>query len=76
MSRTFERLSRSAYLTRIPDPRDGRRSLARLIPAGESVLAVAEQIARDDSPVIGALGHDAAVRRRLIELIGQLGEGS
>ncbi|GHF14801.1 MarR family transcriptional regulator [Amycolatopsis deserti] len=72
MSRTLERLSRSGYVTRVPDPLDGRRSLARLTPAGEDVLATSERIARDDASVIGALGDDAAFRRQLIELIGHL----
>ncbi|MDQ0376843.1 MarR family winged helix-turn-helix transcriptional regulator [Amycolatopsis thermophila] len=76
MSRTLERLSRSGFVTRVPDPLDGRRSLASLTPAGVATLDEAEQIARDDTSVIGALGDDVAFRRQLIHLIGHLTEGS
>jgi DNA-binding MarR family transcriptional regulator len=76
MSRTLDRLSRAGYVTRVPDPLDGRRSLTRLTPSGEATLESSEQIAREDASVIGALGDDEAFRRQLIELIGNLSNGS
>jgi len=72
MSRTLDRLAREGYVQRVPDPSDGRRSLARLTAAGSATLTQAEHLARDDASVIGALGDDAAFRGQLIELIGHL----
>ncbi|WP_091515467.1 MarR family winged helix-turn-helix transcriptional regulator [Amycolatopsis sacchari] len=72
MSRTLHRLHRAEYLERVPDPTDGRRTVAHLTRKGRDACAEAERIARDDSSVIGPLGSDTAFRERLIDLIEHL----
>ncbi|NKQ54772.1 MarR family transcriptional regulator [Amycolatopsis sp. K13G38] len=73
MSRTLDRLQREGYVDRVPDPADGRRSLARLTTRGRQACDRAERVAREDTSVIGALGDDDAFRRELITLIEHLG---
>ncbi|BDD82001.1 MarR family transcriptional regulator [Tsukamurella pulmonis] len=76
-SRTVERLERSGYVAREPDPADERRKVVTATDAGRTVYRELVERERTDPALIAALGDSEPVLRGLLlELIGsQRGAG-
>lgn len=72
MSRIIDRLRRSGFIERGPDPEDGRRVLVRVTPAGRGVYERAVLAEREDPVIAGAIGEDERFRRRLLEIVERL----
>ncbi|MFF0767508.1 MarR family winged helix-turn-helix transcriptional regulator [Nonomuraea wenchangensis] len=69
MSRTIEHLRRSGHVVKRADPRDRRRMLVELTPAGDAVLAMAREKERDSGDLLGAVEDYDRFREELIRLI-------
>ena len=63
-----DRLERSGYVTRRPNPRDGRGTLACLTDAGREVVELATKDLTAAEFGLGSL--DEAQRRQVVELLG------
>jgi DNA-binding MarR family transcriptional regulator len=75
MSRTLDRLAKSGFVTRTPDPADARRHVTRMTARGRAVLERAVRAEREDPALLGGLGNDDAFRTRLLSLIAGLSAG-
>ncbi|MEA5361570.1 MarR family transcriptional regulator [Amycolatopsis sp., V23-08] len=75
MSRTLGRLTKAGFVTRTPDPADGRRHVTRMTASGRAVLDRAVRAEREDPGLLGGLGDDDAFRARLLSLIDGLSAG-
>lgn len=75
MSRTLDRLAKSGFVTRAPDPADARRHVTRLTTRGRAVHERAVRAEREDPGLLGGLDDGDAFRARLLSLIAGLSAG-
>jgi DNA-binding MarR family transcriptional regulator len=73
ISRTVERLERSGFVTRCPDPRDERRHQVALTQRGRRVLNQIVDSQQADALVAAAVSDPKTLRAQLAELVTALG---
>jgi DNA-binding MarR family transcriptional regulator len=68
MSRTVDRLEREGLVTRAPDPRDRRRHVLAITPAGRDAFAAVSGL---EDEVFPEVDDRDALRRALIQIVAE-----